>query len=267
MTFCRLCENELIFKRKLTKELGNKEKIYLCTKCDTYFINPKPFCYDNSDDSLIDYYRERELWIKNRMDKIFLNFTTINSNGKTILDIGSGMGYAGVIAEQYGLEYTGIEPNITLFENAKNDLKINCINDYFPSTEVTKKFDFIILDNVLEHIEKPKEFFNLIISYLNPNGVLFLACPPTDWLRVLLSTNKLLHKSSVSRSFTIFDDLEQHINYFSDSSFKYLISSHKELKIISQFHHKEWSVPLHKLLNLTTGQYFIQNHKSIKNIK
>ena len=260
MKNCRLCQNNIVLQKELTKKTGDKENIYLCKKCGTFFIDPAPVCYDNNDDSLITYYQKREWWISNRMDKIFNKFIHINPSGKSILDIGSGIGYSGIIAGKYDLNYVGIEPNITLFNHAKNTLKINCINDYFPSSKIEKKFDFIILDNVLEHIYTPKSFFDEIINRLNPGGVLFLACPPTDWLRILLSTNEILKNSSISRSFTIFDDLHEHVNYFSNNSIKYLISNHSGLNIISQFHHKEWSLPFHKLLNLTTGQYFIQKN-------
>ena len=55
MKNCRLCKNELILDKKLTKNLKQKENIYFCEKCKTYFIDPEPFSYDDSDSSLINY--------------------------------------------------------------------------------------------------------------------------------------------------------------------------------------------------------------------
>lgn len=261
MKKCRICEKKVILEEAITKKLRHKEDIYICKNCNTYFIYPHSiYAYDNygGGNGLLDYYNSREDWIKNRMHKIFYKFKKYNKNGKSVLDIGSGMGFAGVVANEFNLKYTGIEPNKQLAQNAIENLNINCINDYFPLSGNIDKYDFIILDNVLEHIQDPKIFFNNIYERLNTDGILFIACPPIDWLRIFLSKSFLTEKITISRSFTVFDDLIQHINYFSHRSYVELISDKKDLKIISQFHHREWSLPIHKILNLTTGQYFIK---------
>ncbi|MBU1217143.1 class I SAM-dependent methyltransferase [bacterium] len=260
MENCRVCNNKLVFDEKLTYNLGKNEKIYVCKKCKTYFINPEPFSYDDGEEDLLNYYKDRESGTMERLDGIFKKFITINSIGKCALDIGASMGYSGIIAKQFNLDYVGIEPNKILFENAINNFNVNVVNDYFPSDKVSGKFDFIILDNVLEHVYDPKEFFDRVIQWLNPGGVLFLAVPPQDWLRVSLSTNKLIQNApeAISRRFTMFYDLQQHVNYFSSSSIECLVSNHKNLKIIEQFHRKAWALQIYKLLNITTGQYFIQ---------
>jgi len=260
---CRVCNSKLVFHEKLTKDLGEKEKIYVCKTCKTYFINPKPFSYDSSEENLVSYYKDREAGTIERLENVFTKFITINSTGKCILDIGAAIGYSGIVAKQLNMDYIGIEPNKTLFENAIKH--VNLINDYFPSDKVTNKFDFILLDNVLEHVYNPKEFFDKVIQWLNPGGVLFLAVPPQDWLRVFLSTNKLIQNApeGISRRFTLFYDLQQHVNYFSYTSIRYLVNNHKDLKIIEQFHRKEWALQIYKLLHLTTGQYFIQKDYNV----
>lgn len=263
MINCRLCAKKVILQKKLSSRLD--KYLFLCDSCKTYFINPKQYSYDNSSDELIEYYLKLEDMIAQRLDKIFRHFIKLNPKGASVLDIGSGLGFGGKVANSYGLDYIGIEPNKTLSEYSKVNHSINSINDYFPSSKVDAKFDFIILDNVLEHLYEPRELFDEIVKHLNPSGVFFLACPPTDWLRVTLATSDVVKNSKLSRTFKIFEDLQQHVNYFSDDSIRYLVSNHDGLEIASMFHKKEWSVPFHKLLGLTTGEYFIQ--KNIEMLK
>jgi len=261
MEKCRLCNTELVLEKRMTSKLV--EKIYSCQKCKAYFINPVVFSYDNADENLISYYQNRELATTKRLEMIFQNFMDINPTGTSVLDIGSAMGYSGIVAKKFNLDYCGIEPNKILFENAINNFQVNVIHDHFPSDKVNQKFDFIILDNVLEHVYNPKIFFDEITQHLNPGGVLFLAVPPTDWLRVALSTSTLIQNApeKISRRLTMFYDLQQHVNYFSFKSIQYLTSNYKDLNCIKQFHGKNWALKIYKLFNLTTGQFFIHKNR------
>jgi len=261
MKKCRLCDTDLALEKKMTNKL--QENIYSCQKCKTYFINPVGFSYDDADENLISYYQNRELATTKRLEMIFQNFMDINPKGKSVLDIGAAMGYSGIVAKKFNLDYFGIEPNKILYEHAVTNFQVNIIHDHFPSDKIKQKFDFIILDNVLEHIYNPKNFFDEITKYLNPGGVLFLAVPPTDWLRVALSTSMLIQNApeKISRRLTMFYDLQQHVNYFSFKSIRYLMSNYKDLNSIKQFHGKKWALKIYRLFNLTTGQFFI--HKNI----
>jgi 2-polyprenyl-3-methyl-5-hydroxy-6-metoxy-1,4-benzoquinol methylase len=258
MTECRVCKCKLDLDKKFTNKLN--ENIYLCKNCKTYFINPVAHSYEETGESILKYYKLREVPTIKRLEKIFNKFLNMNPEGNSLLDIGAAVGYSGLVAKKFNLNYMGLEPSKTLYKSAIENLKVNVINDYFPSNEIKQKFDFIILDNVLEHIYSPKVFFDEIVEYLNPEGILFLAVPPQDWLRILLSSNKVLSNApeKISRRLTMFYDLKQHVNYFSYKSIKKLVENNKDLNSIQQFHIKGWALNIYLLLGLTTGHYFIQ---------
>jgi glycosyltransferase involved in cell wall biosynthesis len=60
-------------------------------------------------------------------------------------------------------------PNIMYLVGDVRDLKFE--NDYF---------DYIVLGEVLEHMEKPEEVLNGIVRVLKPKGILAMSCPNND---------------------------------------------------------------------------------------
>lgn len=70
---------------------------------------------------------------------------------------------------------TGIEPgNHKLIEGLNN---IRLINDFFPSKQISDKFDLIYLLLVLEHIEDPVLYIQELTESLNENGKIIFAVP------------------------------------------------------------------------------------------
>lgn len=182
----------------------------------------------------------------------------MNKDGKSFLDIGAGIGFSGLVAKEYGLNETLIEPNPVLFNYMNSHHKVKCENSYFPLANSKAKYDFIFCDNVIEHVYNPKPFIDSIMHHLNHKGVLFIAFPPVDWLRLFFEKVNIYRKLKFLKPFRIAWDLDQHVNYFTVESLTALLYDHKSFYTLRSFHHHGWSIPVHKLLNLSTGQFFVQ---------
>ena len=99
-----------------------------------------------------------------------------------ILDYGGGGG-------QFALVCKSLYPksNCTIVD--MNDIRLleqyapmNCQIKFGDFEEDTKKFDFIFMNDVFEHLTFPLETLELLRGKLKPNGKIFIDTPCTFWL-------------------------------------------------------------------------------------
>lgn len=125
--------------------------------------------------SNIDVYMN-ENYVKKRVQDIFLYskknwLPNININ---FLDIGCGVGWSLLVADENNCRSYGVEPVKAVSEFANNNLKVNVINSLFKSSLFKElKFDFIMMDQVLEHVPNPREFIKDAFTLLKPGGLFF----------------------------------------------------------------------------------------------
>lgn len=121
-------------------------------------------------------------WMKWRMQVFRLllkDLKLLKSNDRQVLDIGCGHG---VVQHQLG-EFTnwkidGIDTNTEALEN--NNFKggqVYLYNILEKRSEFNQKYDFIILFDVLEHIEDTRPFIESIFFHLKAGGILFINVP------------------------------------------------------------------------------------------
>lgn len=114
--------------------------------------------------------------------------------GLEILDLGCGGGLVSEPLTRLGASVTGIDfvkKNIkTAKHHAKiSNLKINYLNQDILSIKLNKKFDIILMLEIIEHINNWESVVNKILKYLKPDG------------KIIFSTiNRTLH----SKIFAIF---------------------------------------------------------------
>ena len=97
---------------------------------------------------------------------------------------------------------------------------------YTPETlPVNKKFDAIIAVEVIEHFHQPKKSFNLLFSYLKPNGII---CGTTDYF---------IGKSILESDKNQYMKWDDHVAYWNTNSlneiskqFNYNVSSFKMIR-------------------------------------
>lgn len=98
------------------------------------------------------------------------------SKASRILEIGFGSGIILKELKKNGYtNLTGIEPGSHQYVDGLEG--INLIKDFFPSSQLTEKFDLIFSLLVLEHIEDPLQYINSIARNLTKDGKIILAVP------------------------------------------------------------------------------------------
>ena len=110
-------------------------------------------------------------WFKARIlifDSIIKQLIT--SNKIKILDYGSGIGPNIKMLKKYGV-VDAVEPHYETAKYIKKKFNINVLK------KVKKKYDLIILTDVIEHIKNDKKKIRELISLLKKNGHLFITAP------------------------------------------------------------------------------------------
>lgn len=271
---CKLCEVET---RKKYTLIGSRTKysisVNYCSACSIHFCEANDYNYNNSDENIINYYENARDYIETRQHKIF-NFLSDNFDKQpgVFLDIGSGIGYSLKVAQELGWQAIGVEPNITLEDYSRNVLNLNTVNGYLSEDTINtiKKMlpdglaDYILVDNVLEHIPEPVVFFQNALSLIKPGGLILVVIPPIDWLRLGLASISYIRENSTSAQVNLFYDPEQHVNYFSRKAIRILTEKVGGCKLSHlRFHHSKllngWMA---RVMGFETGYYFIIKDKS-----
>ena len=111
-----------------------------------------------------------------------------------ILDVGCG---GGIICEplaRLGAKVTGIDfaPNnikAAKIHSKKNKLKINYIYKDIEKSNLDKKFDIILMFEVLEHLDNWKKTIRNIKKNLNKNGIIIISTINRNFLSKLFAIN------------------------------------------------------------------------------
>lgn len=126
-----------------------------------------------------------------------------------VLEIGGGTGALARILTERSQEVYLVDPstNENLPENIPGNLVV--YKKFFPCTEIQdKKFDLIVLRQVVEHILDVKSLFFSLRSHLAENGTIYLEIPSMDY---------------IARYGSIVDFHYPHVHYFSYSVINRLI--------------------------------------------
>lgn len=184
MINCHICNSKLTNKLLKWKK---KYNLYICNKCNLIFSHPQPtgreildfykgFLYNKPDNKKI-----RTLILKKKKEiiKIF-NLSQKNIAGKSFLDYGGGTGVTYQATKELGFDvyYQEIDEKAINFvkkifgiENYKIFKNINSIK------EKNLKFDFILCDNVIEHVKQPINLAKNLFNLLKRNGILIFKTP------------------------------------------------------------------------------------------
>lgn len=138
-------------------------------------------------ENIAEWYKSSQLYIdkltiKKRFDKYKNHFIGKNN----CIELGPADG----VMTEYLVKYFD---NVTCVDGSKKLL--NLIPDYknldkihslFEQMSVSKKFDNLVADHVLEHVMSPKEVLNNFIKLMEPTSRLFIGVPNADSFHRLL---------------------------------------------------------------------------------
>ena len=93
-----------------------------------------------------------------------------------ILEIGPGLGNNIQLLKSYG-NVDVLETEQEFIKYLKKNLENQIDKFYYDLINIEKKFDLIVMLDVLEHIENSKEFMENLKKYVNSNGIIIIGVP------------------------------------------------------------------------------------------
>lgn len=243
-----------------------------CKECSHVFVK-----HNFKDIDLVDlysnYYPRASLKIEDFKPLVFNKsfkswfdgnqsaaFTYVPKNIR-ILDIGCGFGYSLGYHKQRGCDVFGVEADINA-QRIANHYGFNIHNGLFNSNVYEKEFfDYVTMDQVLEHTVEPIEILNDISIVLKKGGSLVVSIPnATGW------GAKLFNRKWINWH------IPYHLQHFSKKSFLECVSRTNNLKVkeIKTITSSEWLYyqVLHLLTYPKIGQksIFWSNDSTKRNI-
>ena len=106
-----------------------------------------------------------------------------NSLQLTSLELGIGHGYSTEIFEKNLENHTVLEGDKRIIEKYKEEhpnSTIDIVETFFENYQSEKKFDFIIMGFILEHVNNPQEILTKYKNMLAKNGKIFVAVPNAE---------------------------------------------------------------------------------------
>lgn len=257
MIKCKICKNSNKIKF-FTKK--NKYSYYLCRFCQTLFLYPLPNKkkIKNYYENHFEYFKENDIQkkrVKKQAKKVIKILFKINPYGKTLLDIGSGYGHFLKEAKHNGLDVLGIEPSKILYRASVTHLPyikvINTNFETFVKQNKNKKYDFITLIHVLEHLINPKKILEEVVKLLNKNGVLYIETP-----------NMNSHLFNIEQANYTFLTPPDHLWIFSKKSIKTMLKNINSVNLvkISTYSYPEHFMGIIKKIIKQPSNYVKFNH-------
>lgn len=201
-----------------------KTSVNVCRNCNHKYLNETI-----KNEFLTKYYNEIESEFHSKNDgnqteilknenKIWANYILkYCPNTRSLLEIGCGSGFLLNRLRKKGFETYGIEPSLSASNFAKNKLGLNVVKGFLDTnTFVDKKFDIIILFDVIEHIDNLENLMDLIKFYLSSNGYVVIMTGNVDSFFVRLCGKKWLYFFSW-----------EHISFFNKKSISFLLNQNK----------------------------------------
>lgn len=185
---CPICHKTSKSLRPFAKRGAESLELYRCKSCEQEFLHPFP-----SDEWLTEeysqYFQKRQSGTSgNKTDYFYDLFKSLalNFNDRSVLEFGPGEGDS-----IQALMKLGKPSQITLVErnDEANSLlsKYNCahhnmfLEEYLSTNPDNKKFDYIFLFDVLEHLKNPVEVLKKIKEEkLNSGGFIVTTFPVAD---------------------------------------------------------------------------------------
>jgi SAM-dependent methyltransferase len=219
---CSSSQKDVLFEQKFyanSLTLMNGYKVVVCDDCGFCFADEIPtqtefdLYYEQMSKYEYDRYDNHPSGDQMKHYTKIVNFIGPHLMDKnvSILDLGCSTGGLLSIFKQRGLSnLLGIDPSPACVHSVQRLFGIDARVNNFSELTDDKKYDLVILSEVLEHIVDLKEILAKIRSLLSDRGYLFIEVPDSGrW------------EAQISAPFQQFS--VEHINYFSQGSLDRLL--------------------------------------------
>jgi SAM-dependent methyltransferase len=96
----------------------------------------------------------------------------------SILDLGCWVGFLLAVARERGWDTLGVEPSEFASAYARERLGLEVIrDDLFEADLGGRRFDAVVMGDVIEHLPRPADALDRMAEMLNPGGIAYLALP------------------------------------------------------------------------------------------
>jgi len=174
---------------------------YICRRCGLRYASPQPVINEQSLNEIYnsDYYKNyfgdgdaysldnspKNQTIALRLEKEFTYYSSflddLHGRRYRVLDIGCGDGRFLTHFHTLGWHCFGIEPSDFAADLARKR-NITVLDQHVLELDPQNTFDFIFLDNVIEHLDHPADYLKKINQLLNRSGVFVLKTPNSTGL-------------------------------------------------------------------------------------
>ena len=157
------------------------------------------------------------------------NINSKSLNNLSLLDLGCGGGLICEPLSRLGIKVTGIDfvkENIKIAKDhaKKSDLRINYVYQDLENLKIKKKFDIILMLEVIEHLDDFKRIINTNMNLLKPNGKLILSTINRTFLSkifaILIAENILKIIPKNTHSYEKLIKPEELIDFLNNNGFK-----------------------------------------------
>jgi ubiquinone/menaquinone biosynthesis C-methylase UbiE len=168
------------------------------------------------DAELFDYFENNKYDndYNNRLHSFIINF--VKNNNNYILDVGSGGGWTACKLKHKGnLFLTDLShKNLCLIKKGKNIESV--VADAMALPYKTNSFDYIVISEVLEHINEPDKVIETLIALLKKGGKIIITTPYNEKIKYSLCihcnqitpVNAHLHSFNIENMKNICSDFE-----------------------------------------------------------
>jgi len=176
MRKCLLCKRELKFYQKVQE--FSIDECFDCQLATTVLSSANKLQIStDSSYNLKDYLTIKDLQ-RNKFKKIISWLSQVIKKGK-LLEVGAGFGlFASLISKNRQYQVEVVEPELNLFFLRNTKIKKHQASfESFLKKNKNRKFDAVIILDVLEHLNNPLKTLIDTKKILNENGHLFIQCP------------------------------------------------------------------------------------------
>lgn len=125
-------------------------------------------------------------------NRIVSKILKLRLSGRSIIDIGSGIGLTGFYLNQFGFRYLGVDKSRYKIELAKMLAKKSKRDDIeflqsniLSKPKIKEKFDSALCMEVIEHVRSPELLISTIATYVKKGGLMVFSFPSTHYINSL----------------------------------------------------------------------------------